>query len=292
MPSKLIAEHFERTCHEQDSHAQKEQLEYWTITLPAQERSFKQNIYWWFDGATALGGSAMTPNLRIRESPTIGPHSCLLVPNAGIKLDNDHRLPPHNEGNRGAFAYRAESRDDEEMERRSCHSYLSDISRFGDTTFTKVFVGGLAWETPTEEMRRYFEQFGEILEAVIITDKNTGKSKGYGFAMYNTQIQQPAQYYHQMYGTSSSTIGSPYYYGYSLQAPRAALSGSQAQRIPGPSYLYFPTSMEGSFSSFPSPTIQPARHPFPSSSTADSPTPQHTTTESEAGAVPSESPDT
>ncbi|XP_058086802.1 uncharacterized protein LOC131233938 [Magnolia sinica] len=57
-------------------------------------------------------------------------------------------------------------------------------SQFGDTTFTKVFVGGLAWETPTEEMRRYFEQFGEILEAVIITDKNTGRSKGYGFVTY------------------------------------------------------------------------------------------------------------
>lgn len=54
-------------------------------------------------------------------------------------------------------------------------------SQFGDTTFTKVFVGGLAWETPTHEMRIYFEQFGEILEAVIITDKDTGKSKGYGF---------------------------------------------------------------------------------------------------------------
>jgi len=54
-------------------------------------------------------------------------------------------------------------------------------SQFGDTTFTKVFVGGLAWETPTDEMRTYFEQFGDILEAVIITDKNTGKSKGYGF---------------------------------------------------------------------------------------------------------------
>ncbi|KAJ0237422.1 RRM domain-containing protein [Hirschfeldia incana] len=57
-------------------------------------------------------------------------------------------------------------------------------SPFGDTTFTKVFVGGLAWETPTEEMRRYFEQFGEILEAVIITDKITGKSKGYGFVTF------------------------------------------------------------------------------------------------------------
>ncbi|KAF4348066.1 hypothetical protein CsatB_008136 [Cannabis sativa] len=57
-------------------------------------------------------------------------------------------------------------------------------SQFGDTTFTKVFVGGLAWETPTDEMHRYFEQFGDILEAVIITDKNTGKSKGYGFVTF------------------------------------------------------------------------------------------------------------
>ncbi|KAJ8505589.1 hypothetical protein OPV22_006475 [Ensete ventricosum] len=57
-------------------------------------------------------------------------------------------------------------------------------SRFGDTTLTKVFVGGLAWETPTEELHRYFEQFGEILEAVIISDKITGRSKGYGFVTF------------------------------------------------------------------------------------------------------------
>ncbi|KAJ4964759.1 hypothetical protein NE237_016608 [Protea cynaroides] len=57
-------------------------------------------------------------------------------------------------------------------------------SPFGDTTYTKVFVGGLAWETQTEEMQRYFQQFGDILEAVIITDKNTGRSKGYGFVTY------------------------------------------------------------------------------------------------------------
>ncbi|XAR61505.1 hypothetical protein NMG60_11015947 [Bertholletia excelsa] len=57
-------------------------------------------------------------------------------------------------------------------------------SPFGDTTFTKVFVGGLAWETQSDTMRRYFEQFGEILEAVVITDKNTGRSKGYGFVTF------------------------------------------------------------------------------------------------------------
>lgn len=52
---------------------------------------------------------------------------------------------------------------------------------YNDTTFTKIFVGGLAWETQRDTMRRYFEQFGEILEAVVITDKNSGRSKGYGF---------------------------------------------------------------------------------------------------------------
>lgn len=53
--------------------------------------------------------------------------------------------------------------------------------QYNDATFTKIFVGGLAWETQRDTMRRYFEQFGEILEAVVITDKNTGRSKGYGF---------------------------------------------------------------------------------------------------------------
>ncbi|XP_020593418.1 RNA-binding protein 24-like isoform X2 [Phalaenopsis equestris] len=53
-----------------------------------------------------------------------------------------------------------------------------------DTTFTKIFVGGLAWETQRETLRRYFEQFGEILEAVVITDKHTERSKGYGFVTF------------------------------------------------------------------------------------------------------------
>ncbi|XXG48691.1 hypothetical protein AAC387_Pa02g3072 [Persea americana] len=57
-------------------------------------------------------------------------------------------------------------------------------SPFGDTTYTKVFVGGLAWETQNETLRLHFEQFGEILEAVVIKDKNTGRSKGYGFVTF------------------------------------------------------------------------------------------------------------
>ncbi|KAM7275256.1 hypothetical protein ACFE04_017122 [Oxalis oulophora] len=56
--------------------------------------------------------------------------------------------------------------------------------QYNDTTFTKIFVGGLAWETQRDTMRHYFQQFGDIIEAVVITDKNTGRSKGYGFVTF------------------------------------------------------------------------------------------------------------
>lgn len=53
-----------------------------------------------------------------------------------------------------------------------------------DTTYTKVFVGGLAWETQSHTLRRHFQQYGDIFEAVVISDKNTGRSKGYGFVTF------------------------------------------------------------------------------------------------------------
>lgn len=269
-------------------------------------------------------------------------------------------------------------------------AYQHYRSPFGDTTFTKVFVGGLAWETPTEEMRKYFQKFGDILEAVIITDKNTGKSKGYGFVtfrdpdsarqacadpnpmidgrrancniasfgrprpspprgrnqgggsyhggaqsasssysgvtapspppppppppplpppsviyppygyatytpdygyqqnIYNPQLQQP-QYYHQPYGTSSSSIGSPYYYGYSLQPSRGSFYAPQAHRIQGPPYYYYPTQVEGP-STFSPPPLQLPRHALLSS--PDTQNIQRTTSATEAEGISSESPKT
>ncbi|PWA69576.1 nucleotide-binding alpha-beta plait domain-containing protein [Artemisia annua] len=277
-------------------------------------------------------------------------------------------------------------------------AYQHYRSPFGDTTLTKVFVGGLAWETQTDEMRKYFEQFGDILEAVIITDKITGKSKGYGFvtyrdpesakracddpnpmidgrrancniaslgrprpspqgrnqggniafqgtntmgqgasssysgvappqlgppvpppappsvmyppygyatyspdyayqqqAMYNPTLQQP-YYHHQMYGPTTPTVSTPYYY---TPSPRGTFSPHQAQRIQGPSYLYYPTPQMDPTTTFPGyltqpppPLLLPTRHPFPSPSPTGSQTPQNTTNETEGGAVTSESPNT
>lgn len=50
-----------------------------------------------------------------------------------------------------------------------------------DTTFTKIFVGGLPYHTDSKGLRDHFEKYGDIKEAVVIMDKTTEKSKGYGF---------------------------------------------------------------------------------------------------------------
>ncbi|NXN22414.1 RBM24 protein, partial [Nycticryphes semicollaris] len=44
-----------------------------------------------------------------------------------------------------------------------------------DTTYTKIFVGGLPYHTTDSSLRKYFEVFGDIEEAVVITDRQTGK---------------------------------------------------------------------------------------------------------------------
>lgn len=48
----------------------------------------------------------------------------------------------------------------------------------------KIFVGGLHPALREVEMRNYFEQFGEIEQSVIMYDKPTGKSRGFGFILF------------------------------------------------------------------------------------------------------------
>ncbi|XP_018326995.1 RNA-binding protein 24-like isoform X2 [Agrilus planipennis] len=52
-----------------------------------------------------------------------------------------------------------------------------------DTTWTKLFVGGLPYHTSDKSLREHFAVYGDIEEAVVITDRQTGKSRGYGFVI-------------------------------------------------------------------------------------------------------------
>lgn len=48
----------------------------------------------------------------------------------------------------------------------------------------KLFVGGLSWDTDDQGLRRAFAQFGEIVEAKVVTDRDSGRSRGFGFVTF------------------------------------------------------------------------------------------------------------
>ncbi|KAL6542945.1 hypothetical protein OROHE_010465 [Orobanche hederae] len=49
----------------------------------------------------------------------------------------------------------------------------------------KLFVGGISWETSEERLKEYFGAFGEVIEAVIMRDRTTGRARGFGFIVFS-----------------------------------------------------------------------------------------------------------
>jgi RNA recognition motif-containing protein len=45
----------------------------------------------------------------------------------------------------------------------------------------RLFVGGLSWETTADDLRKTFEDVGTVVDAVIVLDRDTGDSRGFGF---------------------------------------------------------------------------------------------------------------
>ena len=51
----------------------------------------------------------------------------------------------------------------------------------------KLFVGGLSFNTTDDGLREGFARFGEISEAKVIMDRDTGRSRGFGFVTFNDE---------------------------------------------------------------------------------------------------------
>lgn len=51
----------------------------------------------------------------------------------------------------------------------------------------KIFVGGLSWGTTNEILREAFEPFGEVVDARVIKDRDTGRSRGFGFVTFEEE---------------------------------------------------------------------------------------------------------
>ncbi len=50
----------------------------------------------------------------------------------------------------------------------------------------KIFVGGLSWDTDDTSLKNAFAAFGTVAEAKVITDRMTGRSRGFGFVTFET----------------------------------------------------------------------------------------------------------
>ncbi|TSC97114.1 MAG: putative RNA-binding protein RbpA [Candidatus Berkelbacteria bacterium Licking1014_2] len=51
----------------------------------------------------------------------------------------------------------------------------------------KLYVGGLPYETGQQELQDLFAQAGKVDSAIVITDRMTGRSKGFGFVEMSTE---------------------------------------------------------------------------------------------------------
>ncbi|KAI4339232.1 hypothetical protein MLD38_024194 [Melastoma candidum] len=117
-------------------------------------------------------------------------------------------------------------------------------NQFGDTMLTKVFVGGLAWETPMEILKDHFDKYGEILEAVVISDKVTGRSKGYGFVTF----KDPEA------AKKACEDGTPVINGRRANCNLASLGARRAKSSPPPQAMAAAAA---------APATAPATHPSP-----------------------------
>jgi len=57
---------------------------------------------------------------------------------------------------------------------------------------SKLFIGGLAWHTDENALRQKFEEFGAVEEAVVVKDRDTGRSRGFGFVRYGQEADAEA----------------------------------------------------------------------------------------------------
>lgn len=59
---------------------------------------------------------------------------------------------------------------------------------------TTLYVGNLPWNTTPEDLTTFFAQYGQVIGSRIITDRETGRSRGFGFVeVEDAQAEQMIQ---------------------------------------------------------------------------------------------------
>ncbi|XP_073299717.1 glycine-rich RNA-binding protein 2, mitochondrial-like [Primulina huaijiensis] len=69
---------------------------------------------------------------------------------------------------------------------RAASNYQLSIFNAARCMSTRLFIGGLSYGTDDQSLRDAFSSFGDVIDAKVITDRDTGKSRGFGFVNYSS----------------------------------------------------------------------------------------------------------
>ena len=83
----------------------------------------------------------------------------------------------------------------------------------------KLFIGGLSFSTSTDRLREVFAAAGQVESAAIVTDRDTGRSRGFGFVEMAT-VEEADQAITQFHGKDLD--------GRQLRVEKASSGGSRA----------------------------------------------------------------
>jgi len=89
------------------------------------------------------------------------------------------------------------------LSRARSKSVHNQIAQLRDIRVKNIFVGNLDFNTGEDELRRLFEAYGQVDRVSIMTDRDTGRSRGFGFVeMANAEEGEKA-----IAGLNGSQVG-------------------------------------------------------------------------------------
>ena len=57
---------------------------------------------------------------------------------------------------------------------------------------SKLYVGGLSLSTTSDQLRTHFQQSGTVVSAAVVTERDSGQSRGFGFVEMSTDAEAEA----------------------------------------------------------------------------------------------------
>ncbi|MED6130603.1 hypothetical protein PIB30_002195 [Stylosanthes scabra] len=68
----------------------------------------------------------------------------------------------------------------------SINSVFRSVRRMSNAPSSKLFIGGVSYSTDEQSLREVFGKYGDVVDARIIVDRDSGRSRGFGFITYSS----------------------------------------------------------------------------------------------------------